>query len=107
MLKKKKDGVSEVQRKDNGQEVVMGNKNMKGFSKKPQISLKRAGGHAVSDSKLFKCIKILRCKKILNAEIKILGSNNILAFVGDRSLSRKIVSNHTKMLNNVSQISIG
>lgn len=48
--------------------------------------MKKAGQKAKSDSKLFKHRKILRCKKILKVEIKILGSNNITVLVGDRSL---------------------
>lgn len=60
-----KDGVSEVERKEIGQEIVM--RNLRG---KVQVSLKRVREEAVSlqssVSKLFKCIKILRCTRIFN-----------------------------------------
>lgn len=57
-----------------------------------KVLLKRVEGKQYlqsSDSKLFKCKKKLRYKGILNTEIIILSNNNILAFVGDKSLRVK------------------
>lgn len=45
---KTKDGVFEVERKENGEEVAMRSRNMRGFFENTQISLKRAGGKAGS-----------------------------------------------------------